>query len=94
VASSRRRQGRFDRAYRAGVPAEIPPPQLAAAAAAAREVTVRAAPAQAIALQGCVLTPSGPVEDGYVVVGAGHQIQAVQVLDRPSFRELLWLEEP
>jgi hypothetical protein len=39
---------------------------------------VRAAPAEAIALQGRVLTPAGPVEDGYVVVGAGHQIQAVQ----------------
>jgi 5-methylthioadenosine/S-adenosylhomocysteine deaminase len=78
MASSRRRQSRFERAYRAGVVAEIPPPQLAPAAAAAREVAVRAAPAEAIALQGCVLTPAGPVEDAFVVVGAGHQIQAVQ----------------
>jgi hypothetical protein len=55
------------------------PPQLApTAAAAAREVAVRAAPAEAIALQGCVLTPTGPVADAFVVVGAGHTIQAVQ----------------
>lgn len=38
---------------------------------------MRAAPAEAIALQGYVLTPMGPVEDGFVVVG-GRQIQAVQ----------------
>lgn len=36
---------------------------------------MRAAPAQAIALRA---HPSGPVEDGFVVVGAGRQIQAVQ----------------
>jgi 5-methylthioadenosine/S-adenosylhomocysteine deaminase len=77
MASSRRRQSRFDRAYRAGVVAEIPPPELTPAVAV-RELAVRAAPAEAIALQGCVLTPAGPVEDGYVVVGAGHQLQAVQ----------------
>jgi hypothetical protein len=77
MAGPRRRQSRFDRAYRAGVVVEIPPPAVAPAAAA-REVAVRAAPAEAIALQGRVLTPAGPVEDGYVVVGAGHQIQAVQ----------------
>jgi 5-methylthioadenosine/S-adenosylhomocysteine deaminase len=77
MAGPRRRPSRFDRAYRAGVVAEILPPAVAPTAAA-REVAVRAA-AEAIALQGCVLTPSGPVEDGYVVVGAGHQIQAVQV---------------
>jgi 5-methylthioadenosine/S-adenosylhomocysteine deaminase len=77
MASSRRWPSRFERAYRAGVVAEIPPPPVAPAAAA-REVAVRAAAAEAIALQGCVLTPSGPVEDGYVVVGAGRQIQAVQ----------------
>jgi hypothetical protein len=70
MASSRRRQSRFDRAYRAGVVAEIPPPQLAPAVAM-RELAVRAAPAEAIALQGCVLTPTRPVEDGHVVVGAG-----------------------
>jgi 5-methylthioadenosine/S-adenosylhomocysteine deaminase len=68
---------RFDRAYRAGVLAELPAPATAAAGAA-REVSVRAAPAEAIALQGCVLGPDGPVEDGYVVVGAGQRIQLVQ----------------
>jgi hypothetical protein len=77
MASSRRRQSRFERAYRAGVVAELPPPQLAPAVAVP-ELAVRAAPAEAIALQGCVLTPAGPMEDGYVVVGAGHQLQAVQ----------------
>jgi 5-methylthioadenosine/S-adenosylhomocysteine deaminase len=79
MASSRRRPSRFERAYRAGVVTELPPPQLAlATAAATRELAVRAAPAAAIALQGCVLTPTGPVEDGFVVVGAGRMIQAVQ----------------
>jgi 5-methylthioadenosine/S-adenosylhomocysteine deaminase len=43
-----------------------------------RELAVRAAPAEAVALRGCVLTPSGPVEDGFVVVGTGHHIEAVQ----------------
>jgi cytosine/adenosine deaminase-related metal-dependent hydrolase len=43
-----------------------------------RELAVRAAPAEPIALRGCVLTPSGPVEDGFVVVGGGHHIEAVQ----------------
>jgi hypothetical protein len=41
---------------------------------------VRAAPAEAIALQGCVLTPTGPVEDGYLVVGVGGRLKP----SRPS----------
>ena len=68
---------RFDKAYRAGVTTELPAPA-AASVTAAREVLVRAAPVEAIALQGCVLTPEGPIEDGYVVVGSGQRIQAVQ----------------
>ena len=43
-----------------------------------RELAVRAAPAEAMALRGCVLTPSGPVEDGFVVIGTGHHVEAVQ----------------
>jgi hypothetical protein len=38
------------------------------------EVSVWAVPAEVIALQGCVLTHR-PVEDGYIVVGAGHTIK-------------------
>ena len=68
---------RFDQAYRAGVMTELPEPS-AASVTAAREVSVRTAPVEAIALQGCVLTPDGPIEDGYVVVGDGQRIQAVQ----------------
>jgi 5-methylthioadenosine/S-adenosylhomocysteine deaminase len=82
MAQSPRGRGLFDRAYRAGVMAELPAPP-AASALAAREVSVRAAPVEAIALQGCVLTPDGPLEDGFVVVGAGQRIQAVQA-DQPQ----------
>jgi hypothetical protein len=54
-----RGSSRFDQAYRAGVTAELPAPA-AASVAAAREVSVRTAPVEAVALQGCVLTPDGP----------------------------------
>ena len=72
-----RGSSRFDQAYRAGVTAELPAPTVASEAAAP-EVSVRTAPVEAIALQGCVLTPDGPIEDGYVVVGDGQRVQAVQ----------------
>jgi 5-methylthioadenosine/S-adenosylhomocysteine deaminase len=77
-----RQRGHFDHAYRAGVVAEIPAPE-ATPVVSLRELAARAAPAEAIALQGCVLTPDGPLEDGFVVVGAGQRIQAVQA-QRPQ----------
>ena len=60
--------GPFEAAYTAPVAEATPPP---------RELRPRAAPAEAIAFQGCVLTPTEAIENGYVVV-AGKQIQAVQ----------------
>jgi 5-methylthioadenosine/S-adenosylhomocysteine deaminase len=69
---------RFDFAYLAGVTEEAGPPPGATPDEGGRELLVRAAPAEAFALQGCVLTPKRAIEDGYVVVGAGRTIQAVQ----------------
>lgn len=42
-----------------------------------RELLARAVPAEAVALHGCVLGPERAIEDAYVVVGAGSEIQAV-----------------
>ncbi len=42
-----------------------------AAAAPARELAARAAPAEAVALHGCVLAPDGALPDGYVIVSGG-----------------------
>jgi cytosine/adenosine deaminase-related metal-dependent hydrolase len=64
---------RFGRAYQAGIPNEIPAPPVAA-----RELAARAAVGGTFALRGCVLTPEGPVEDGYVVVGDDRRVTAVQ----------------
>jgi 5-methylthioadenosine/S-adenosylhomocysteine deaminase len=61
----------FEAAYTAPVAEAVAPPS-------PREVLPRAAPAEPIALRGCVLTPTEAIEDGVVVVGAGKQIQAVQ----------------
>jgi 5-methylthioadenosine/S-adenosylhomocysteine deaminase len=66
---------RFEAAYTEGVPGEVRPS--ATRTQDARELLLRAAPAEAVALGGCMLTPAGPIEKGYVVVGAGRQIQAV-----------------
>jgi 5-methylthioadenosine/S-adenosylhomocysteine deaminase len=60
--------GPFEAAYTAPVVEATPPP---------RELRARAAPAEAVAFKGCVLTPAEAIEEGYVVV-AGKQIQAVQ----------------
>jgi 5-methylthioadenosine/S-adenosylhomocysteine deaminase len=65
---------RFDAAYKEGVD-EVAPP--APAEADRRELLLRAAPVEAVALHGCVLTPDRAIEDCYVVVAA-KQIQAVQ----------------
>jgi 5-methylthioadenosine/S-adenosylhomocysteine deaminase len=66
-------QGAFEAAYTAPVAKEMPPPGTRGAA----ELLPRAAPAEAIALHGCVLTPAEAIEGGYVVV-SGKGIQAVQ----------------
>lgn len=66
----------FEAAYSASViEAEAP---TSPASRGTRELLARAAPAEAIALRGCVLTPTQATENGYVVVGAGKEIQAVQ----------------
>jgi cytosine/adenosine deaminase-related metal-dependent hydrolase len=65
----------FEAAYTAPV---VDAPAAPAAGAANRELMPRAVPAQAFALRGCVLTPKRRIEDGYVVVGAGPEISAVQ----------------
>lgn len=75
MTATEQRPSRFDAAYHAGIPDELPAD---APALSGRELAAGAAPAEPVALQGCVLTPDGPVEDGFVVVGAGRRIQAVQ----------------
>jgi 5-methylthioadenosine/S-adenosylhomocysteine deaminase len=68
----------FEAAYTEGVVTELEPPAPAAAeSAGGRELLLRAAPSEAFALKGCVLTPARAIEDGYVVVGAGREIQSV-----------------
>jgi 5-methylthioadenosine/S-adenosylhomocysteine deaminase len=67
---------RFEAAYTEGVQDE-PSPAAAGRQESGRELLLRAAPAEAVALAGCVLTPDRAIEKGYVVVGAGKQIQAV-----------------
>lgn len=66
----------FEAAYTASVTEAMAPPR--PRARGVRELLPRAAPAEAIALRGCVLTPTEAIENGYVVVGAGKEIQAVQ----------------
>jgi 5-methylthioadenosine/S-adenosylhomocysteine deaminase len=62
-----RHDSRFDRAY---LGRDRPEPA-AAPGRPARELAVRAAPAEPVALRGCVLTPDGALPDGYVVVDGG-----------------------
>jgi 5-methylthioadenosine/S-adenosylhomocysteine deaminase len=61
----------FEAAYTAPVDAVIGLPR-------GRELTTRAAPAEPTALGGCILTPTRAIEHGYVVIGGGNTIQAVQ----------------
>ena len=63
----------FEAAYRAGVAEEVAPP---VGPEGGRELLVRAAPAEAVALHRSVLTPSRAIEKGYVVV-EGSEIQSV-----------------
>jgi cytosine/adenosine deaminase-related metal-dependent hydrolase len=67
---------RFDRLYTAPVTEAVEPPRAVDDAPA--ELAERAAPAEATALGGCILTPTQVLEKGYVVIGPGKQIQAVQ----------------
>ena len=67
---------RFEELFQAGVTDEVEPPGVVKQTG--RELPLRAAPAEAVALRGCVLTPERAMEDGYVVVGAGKEIQAVE----------------
>ena len=62
----------FEAAYSEGVTEEIEPPE-----GGGQELLVRAAPAEAFALQGCVLTPERAIQKGYLVVGADRTIAAV-----------------
>ena len=57
----------FEAAYTAGVSGEQQLPR-EAPARPARELRARLAPAQAVALKGCVLTPERKLDPGYVVV--------------------------
>ena len=63
----------FEVAYTAGV---VEPEQAPAAPRNGRGSLVRAAPSEAFALKGCVLTPERAIENGYVVVGDGNTIKA------------------
>jgi 5-methylthioadenosine/S-adenosylhomocysteine deaminase len=67
----------FEAAYTDPVSEAVAPPG-PESGGRTRELLIRAAPDEAIALRGCVLTPTQAVENGYVVVGAGREIQAVQ----------------
>jgi cytosine/adenosine deaminase-related metal-dependent hydrolase len=67
----------FELAYTAGVTQAMAAPDVLTAQAAASEL-IRAAPAEAVALKGWVVTPDEVLKSGYVVVGDGDTIQAVQ----------------
>src|SRR3954452_13501952 len=67
----------FELAYTAGVTQAIAAPDLLRSPAAALDL-VRAAPAEAVALKGTVVTPDQVLRTGYVVVGEGDTIKAVQ----------------
>jgi 5-methylthioadenosine/S-adenosylhomocysteine deaminase len=66
----------FDRFYSAAVTEAVEPPR--ARRDGQPELAVRAAPAEPTALGGCILTPTQALDNGYVVIGGGKEIQAVQ----------------
>ena len=72
----------FELAYTAGVTQAIPTPDPRTVRAAAAEL-VRAAPAEAVALKGMVVTPDEVLSTGYVVVGDGNRSRPCR---RPSRR--------
>ena len=65
----------FDRLYTAPVVEAVEPP--GAHRGRPAELALRAAPAEATALGGCILTPAERLDKGYVVI-AGKEIKAVQ----------------
>lgn len=67
MASSRRRPSRFERAYHAGVVAEIPAPGAGTARGSSSGAGGAGGASRGDRAAGCVLTPTGPMEDGYVV---------------------------
>lgn len=76
MASRKARSGRFERLYAAPVSEAVEPPR--PRRARGRELALRAAPAAATALRGCILTPAEAIEKGYLVIGAGREIKAIQ----------------
>jgi 5-methylthioadenosine/S-adenosylhomocysteine deaminase len=66
----------FEQAYMAGVIEQQRPRGLDTGGPA--HPVAHAAPSEPFALTGCVLTPAGPVEGGYVVVGMDGLVSAVQ----------------
>jgi 5-methylthioadenosine/S-adenosylhomocysteine deaminase len=66
----------FEAAYTASVTERAAPPAIARAARG--ELPLRAAPAEATALRGCILTPTQAIDGGYIVIGGGREIQAIQ----------------
>ena len=76
MAARKTRRDRFERLYSAPVSEAVEPPR--PRRAARRELALRAAPAEPTALRGCILTPTQAIEKGYLVIGAGKEIQAVQ----------------
>jgi cytosine/adenosine deaminase-related metal-dependent hydrolase len=71
-----RRRTVFDRLYTSPVTQALRPPRARRDGVA--ELAARAAPSEPTALGGCVLTPERALEKGYVVIGAGKEINAVQ----------------
>jgi cytosine/adenosine deaminase-related metal-dependent hydrolase len=65
---------RFTEDYERGVTEELP----AASTSDVRLMAPRAAVPDGLALGGCVLTPEGPVEDGYVVIATDGTIASVE----------------
>ena len=75
-------EGPFDAAYAAGITRELPAPALPEG----RTAVLSAAPAEAFALKGCIITPDGPIERGYITVGEGTAIQAISTRKPRSVR--------
>jgi 5-methylthioadenosine/S-adenosylhomocysteine deaminase len=67
---------RFEAAFHEGVTEPGPPPA-PEGGGGGRELLLRAPPAEAFALKGCVLAGDRAIENGHVVIGEGNVIQAV-----------------
>jgi 5-methylthioadenosine/S-adenosylhomocysteine deaminase len=84
MAARKTRRDLFERLYNAPVSEAVEPPR--PRRAARRELALRAAPAEPTALRGCILTPTQAIEKGYLVIGAGKEIQAIQKSKPPGVR--------